>query len=440
MKLVIVLLFLVLSSDFPVVTATTNSPTDKNILIDYFTQLNQITQIGIFTCGQFNDTQNLVKLANHRNLRWFTGVQSKEVLASSRGFYLNLSCPEAVKILTIASEYNLFEKGYKWLLDSNSDQAPHEILEAVSGIRADSQISFTQNIGDVKILYDVYGYGKHLRSDVSAEVYGQWSNVKGFNLSHVPRPSLRKDFDQTELRLMIFTGVEGSSEVNDIAYFDDLYTRFGTTFDHLLQVKYFHSLNLMLREKFNLKATVTFVTHDVEQYDRLNGADMISAGAFLEQDNLEQFDFIFSKFRIEQDLFYLLTPELTSDRDYLTFLIPLDTPVWVVFILFLILLASLVKIFGLISKSNDIDVITQIVGIVTSQGVSPMPENYSLRGIFLTGLMMMLILFNLYTASLIGVILTPMADKFENSTQVLRSDIALARQNDYYTQQALEVR
>lgn len=415
-----------------------------NFLIDYFTRLYQITQIGIFSCDdKDNNVRDTVLPANNHHLRWSTKFAYENVADTVKGFYLNLSCPGTVDALNHASEQDLFGKGYHWLIEGAIGQTPHDALENLKGIRADSQISFIQSFGDEKLLNDVYAYANHLSYDIIAQPYGTWSAMKGFNLTYVPKPKHRNNFNQTEFRLMIFmmnTEQQIFSETQmDVSYFDNLYGRFGVTFDTLLQVKFFHSLNQLLREKFNFKATVSVISKDVEQYDRLNGADIISAGAFLRANNFDRYDFIFTKFKLEQGLFYLLTPELTSDRDYLTFLIPLDTPVWVVFILFLLLLAVLVKIFGMISKSNDIDVITQIVGIVTNQGVNPMPENYSLRVIFLTGLTMMLVLFNLYTASLIGVILTPPSDRFENSTQVLKSSIALARQDNYYTKEALGV-
>lgn len=155
----------------------------------------------------------------------------------------------------------------------------------------------------------------------------------------------------------------------------------------------------------------------------------------------------FNKFvYFRQNLYYLLTPEMAHERNFYTFLAPLDGPVWIVLTLFLLLIATLLKFFNYITRQSEKEseqrssIFLQIIGIVTNQGLSDVPHESSIRILTLSALVMILVLFNLYTASLLTVILTPPSDTFKNAEELLQNRVHLSRFNNSFTEIALKVR
>lgn len=103
---------------------------------------------------------------------------------------------------------------------------------------------------------------------------------------------------------------------------------------------------------------------------------------------------------------------------------------------------SYICIHKVMEKSEETDepsVLLNIFEIITNQGINDVPEQTSIRLIILSGLILMVILFNLYSASLLTVILTPPSDPYRHVHEMISSDIQMSRYNHSYAEFAVRV-
>lgn len=378
-----------------------------SLIVAYFRQQTPVQVVWV----RSSDNKELLQRLNSNGLQWSLGE------ISSGGVYFDMESDSLTQ-----NDFN-FNSSYYWLVKGQFPGAMNQF-----NLQFDTHLTFfDSNL----TLFNIWSTSKSLM----IEEMGCWNST--FMLSPTRG---ERNLSGTELETTIYVSDLSAAQNQTTALLSSNFTKEGASFQIMLQVKYFHTLNLILSEKFKFSIKISKITEDIETYGDLNETDILSAGALLNTKNLHKFHFIFSDFYLQEDLFYLLTPELVSGQDYLTFLSPLDTDVWITFCLFLLLIAALIKCFGIITQDQNVEVIIQVVGTVAMQGINPMPHNTSLRLIMLSGLVLMLVLFNLYTASLLGVILTQPKDKFHDSAGVVSSQIGLARMNNYYSEMALTVR
>lgn len=134
--------------------------------------------------------------------------------------------------------------------------------------------------------------------------------------------------------------------------------------------------------------------------------------------------------------------------DLLTFFNPLARDVWIVFFIFVLLISVMFKISyiwldKIIDRSeedkDEPSVFINIFEIITNQGINDVPLQTSIRMVILSGLILMLVLFNLYSASLLTVILMPPIDPYRHANELIASDIQLSRYAEPYAEFALQV-
>lgn len=143
-------------------------------------------------------------------------------------------------------------------------------------------------------------------------------------------------------------------------------------------------------------------------------ADIVSAGALVRSCRLDEFDYVFCRLFLRVDLYYRLTPDLVGRQKTATFLAPLAANAWLALLLVLVvIIASLVlqgkSMFGATWDSIRLFVVQSFAHI----------EKY--RIILLTSLYLVVVLFNIYSTSLLRIILTPPIDMFKSVGDVLQS-------------------
>uniref|UniRef100_A0A336MRZ3 CSON006140 protein n=1 Tax=Culicoides sonorensis TaxID=179676 RepID=A0A336MRZ3_CULSO len=201
---------------------------------------------------------------------------------------------------------------------------------------------------------------------------------------------------------------------------NELYNEPRSSFKIPLQLKYFHNMNLLLSDSFNFQIQISCTSSELG--------------------NLNENDSLYAS----------LKDDFTRKSDLLTFLAPLAKDVWITFVLFIALISTMFKISYVVLgkyRHNDDEnlrpepsVLVNVFEIITNQGVNHVPHQTSIRLVILSGLILMVILFNLYSASLLTVILTPPIDNFHNVDDVMESDIKLSRFDHAYAEYAFQLR
>lgn len=141
--------------------------------------------------------------------------------------------------------------------------------------------------------------------------------------------------------------------------------------------------------------------------------DIISAGALVRGCRLAEFDYIFCRLFLRVDLYYRLTPDLVNQKKVI-FLAPLEWNAWLVFVLVLILIVGSLVLHG----DALLDGLWALIQLISVQAFTVISKY---RVILLTSLYLIVVLFNIYSTSLLKIILTPPIDSFKGVGDIFQS-------------------
>uniref|UniRef100_A0A336MGY3 CSON015140 protein n=1 Tax=Culicoides sonorensis TaxID=179676 RepID=A0A336MGY3_CULSO len=324
----------------------------------------------------------------------------------SKGIYLDCTCSECDFVIKMISKQNNLKILNSWLI-LNGHIPVNDLMKNLR-IDSDFKVIFTQE--NSTNFYEIIGF-YNIEGKLYNISYAKW-NAKNKELifQDPVKNSLnflnRGNFYNVPIKTGFY--ISNSSMKTDSMSLDmlnELYNEPRSSFKIPLQLKYFHNMNLLLSDSFNFQIQIS------------------CAGS--ELGNLNENDSLYESLKDAKD-------------------------VWITFVLFIALISAMFKIsYVFLGKYRDNDeenvrpepsVLVNVFEIVTNQGVNHVPHQTSIRLVILSGLILMVILFNLYSASLLTVILTPPIDNFHNVDDVMESDIKLSRFDHAYAEYAFQLR
>lgn len=174
-----------------------------------------------------------------------------------------------------------------------------------------------------------------------------------------------------------------------------------------------------------------------------NEADLITGGAIPKVCRLKEFDYVYWKGIIAANLYYRLTPDLEASSDQMVFLSPFDSLIWTSLICMLGLIWILMVVFfpdSPLQSSATSNASVFVVQLLTMQALNPLPSKLPAKICSATSLLLMLVIFTLYSTSLLKIMLAKPKEKFKDANEVLKSGINVARYDLLFVQTSLESR
>ncbi|XP_037910401.1 uncharacterized protein LOC119651108 isoform X2 [Hermetia illucens] len=344
-----------------------------------------------------------------------------------------------------ASNYGYFNKSYQWLLVDSENIGLINFKNATHGIGLNAQVTYG-NTSSVEMfsLYDLHSKGQHLKAPLIANEYARWSENKGFAvdfpMEFVQGVQNRRNFHGQNLRGVVVIDRDDiePTQANDIL----------STPSKLVGVtafsKYHYNLVKILQQFYNFSVNYR-ITHGWagrlpgSQFRlgllgvvQRNEADVAASGMFNRINRLPEFDTIHESWKLELAFLYRMTGELKDgQKSGGSFLLPFDDNVWIVSCVFVALMGLAWKIIVFLEKyhcrlEKRCNVVVNALSIVCQQGLNQTPERTSTRIISFAFLLFSMIMYNFYTSSVVGGLLSTRVKGPQNLSELAASPLILS--------------
>ncbi|XP_065088198.1 ionotropic receptor 75a [Ochlerotatus camptorhynchus] len=272
-------------------------------------------------------------------------------------------------------------------------------------------------------LLDIYAPGKHLCKDVYQLKFAEWNKYEGtVIIPEFSRFNSRRNFNG--LRLRGVTVIDRDNLTSDDV--DGILSAPGREQGVVFFIKYHYALLSMLREYHNFTIKYRIArgwAGRLKSGYRLgllgilsrNEADVATTGVFQRLNRHAEFDFIHHSWEFSAGFLYRMTPLLRDSSGTGSFFTPFDNMVWMVSAVTIIAVLLVLKLASLIitrlkryePNSSFITYAVDIIATVAQQGVSNQVSNrVSIRIIIFSLLFLTLLLYNYYTSSVVGSLLS----------------------------------
>ncbi|XP_065356151.1 ionotropic receptor 75a [Calliphora vicina] len=170
-----------------------------------------------------------------------------------------------------------------------------------------------------------------------------------------------------------------------------------------------------------------------------NEADIGASASYNRINRFADFDIIQQSWKFESSFLFLFTPNLNAHNKRGNFLAPFEPPVWTVTLVTLITLIiiwvfieHIARYLSNTSISNGnpngymYGVPLNVVAAICQQGLDPIPREISSRIITITTFIFSLVMYNYYTSSVVGGLLSNTAQGPTTVEEITSSDLRLS--------------
>ncbi|EAT34617.1 AAEL013153-PA [Aedes aegypti] len=293
-------------------------------------------------------------------------------------------------------------------------------------MNSDITVALPKNASDESFdLLAVYSPGRHLCKDTYQYKYGEWNMKNGVIV--VPGFSIyneRADFKG--LRLRGVTVIDRNNVTSEDV--DRILSAAGRQQGVVLFIKYHYAILAILRDYHNFTIHYRIArgwAGRLKSGFRLgllgimarNEADVATTGILHRTNRHAEFDFIHFSWEFTTGFLYRMTPQLRDSSGSGSFWTPFDGMVWlasavtvitVLFVLKLVLLIiSKIKLYEPTRNGPFMSYIVDVIATIAQQGSSnQVSGRISIRIIIFSLLFLTLLLYNYYTSSVVGGLLS----------------------------------
>ncbi|XP_052854509.1 ionotropic receptor 75a isoform X3 [Drosophila gunungcola] len=363
---------------------------------------------------------------------------------------VNARCSGSSELLFEASENRYFNKSYQWCIWGVDLDVQSLFPLKLNYVGPNAQITYVNETNDGYAYWDVHSKGRHLKSQLEihliATLINGTINIIS-DITHLQSIDFRGQFNGLTLR-----GASVIDKENIISneQIESILSRPTKDSGVAAFIKYHYELLGLLRERFNF--TVNFrnsrgwagrLGNTTFRLGLLgivmrNEADIAASGAFNRINRFAEFDIIHQSWKFETAFLYRYTPDLfTPGGDSAAwagnFLSPFSARVWFFSLLTLAAFSIIWVLFEVIDgkfldkrdnsqkqetstecalnakdklKAACIERVLQTFGACCQQGMDPNPKDRSVRFLVMTLFLFSLVMYNYYTSSVVGGLLS----------------------------------
>ncbi|SPP81586.1 blast:Glutamate receptor U1 [Drosophila guanche] len=351
---------------------------------------------------------------------------------------VNTRCNGAIGILADASVNKYFNKTYQWLLWGVGVKVENLLPLELEYVGPNAQITYVNKTSNKYYLWDIHSKGRHLQSALELQLIATLTNYDGhFYLNIVE--------DIFKLQSTIYRGQFNGLTLRGVSVIDKEEVTTNEQIEAILSrptkdsgvaafIKYHYELLGLLRDRFNFTVNfrnargwagrlgnTTFRLGLLGIVER-NEADIAASGAFNRLNRFAEFDIIHQSWKFETAFLYRFTPDLDSHGKSGNFLAPFSKAVWILIIVSLTIFSIMWVLFEIINtklstpsdkknialklENSWAERVLQTFAALCQQGLDPIPKDYPSRFVVITIFLFSLVMYNYYTSSVVGGLLS----------------------------------
>ncbi|KAH8282724.1 hypothetical protein KR054_009323, partial [Drosophila jambulina] len=418
-----------------------------SVLTNFVVNLVNTNHVILFSCS-VNDFQDapatlmalnkLVSVVNLNEYYSLPSILTRESHARTT-VVVNARCNGTFEFLSEVSENRYFNKTYQWLLWGVDLEVQSLFPLELTYVGPNAQITYVNKTENGYAYWDIHSKGRHLRSVLEVNLIGTITNGimnKVCDMSYLQSIDFRGQFNGITLR---GASVIDKDDIISNEQIEAILSRPTKDSGVAAFIKYHYELLTLLRERFNF--TVNFrnsrgwagrLGNTTFRLGLLgivmrNEADIAASGAFNRINRFAEFDIIHQSWKFETAFLYRYTPDLDTHGSSGNFLSPFSDRVWIFSVLTVVAVSIIWVLFEIIGKKlqrrkvepllnvekDKLDIkttcverILQTFGAMCQQGLDPTPRDHSVRFLVITLFLFSLVMYNYYTSSVVGGLLS----------------------------------
>ncbi|XP_026844116.1 ionotropic receptor 75a-like [Drosophila persimilis] len=335
---------------------------------------------------------------------------------------VNTRCNGAAGLLADASANKYFNKTYQWVFWGVGVEVKYLLPLELDYIGPNAQITYVNKTSNDYCLWDIHSKGRHLQSPLQLQLIATVTNYEGSSYLNIARDIFK--LQSTEYRGQ-FNGItlRGASVIDqeDITtneQIEAILSRSTKDSGVAAFIKYHYELVGLLRDRFNFSVNfrnsrgwagrlgnTTFRLGLLGVVKR-DEADIAASGAFNRLNRFAEFDTIHQSWKFEAAFIYRFTPDLDTHGKSGNFLAPFSKAVWFLILVSLIVFSVIWKCYALTIQSSWAESFLQSFAALCQQGLDPIPKDHSSRFVVITIFLFSLVIYNYYTSSVVGGLLS----------------------------------
>ncbi|XP_016963044.1 ionotropic receptor 75a [Drosophila biarmipes] len=365
---------------------------------------------------------------------------------------VNARCSGTSELLFEASENRYFNKTYQWFLWGVDIEVETLFPYKLKYVGPNAQITYVNKSDKGYAYWDIHSKGRHLKSPLEINFIATLTNDT-LNIARdiflLQSIDFRGQFNGITLR---GASVIDKEDIISNEQIESILSRPTKDAGVAAFIKYHYELLGLLRDRFNF--TVNFrnsrgwagrLGNSTFRLGLLgivmrNEADIAASGAFNRINRFAEFDIIHQSWKFETAFLYRYTPDLDTHGKSGNFLSPFSDRVWFFSLLTLAAFCITWIIFEIIDiniffhrgdssqkqeglnrklenelnakkgklclKTTCIERVLQTFGACCQQGLDPNPRDRSVRFLVMTLFLFSLVMYNYYTSSVVGGLLS----------------------------------
>ncbi|XP_058449247.1 ionotropic receptor 75a [Malaya genurostris] len=362
---------------------------------------------------------------------------------------IDYSCHRSFAVLEKFSDLHYFNITYSWLFLSDYDTTAEvdNLLGSLKSIQMNSDITVFEKVESLNEtrydMIDVYAKGRHLCKDIYKHKYGSWSSDKRMKIVNgYSRYYARYNFEKLQLRGVAVIDRDNVSSTD----VDGILSAPGSVEGVVVFVQYHYSLLSILRDYHNFRIKYRITRGWAGRLNngyRLgllgiltrNEADVAATGIFQKKNRHAEFDVIHISWEFSSGFIYRITPQLSGASGGGNFFAPFDDKVWIASSATMLIVLIVLRFSSLIFSrafrdESDIAVVAHFLDTVASiaqQGLSnTVSRRIPIRIILLTLIVLNLVLYNYYTSSVVGGLLSSPGKGPQTMREIVESPLTIS--------------
>ncbi|XP_034668247.1 ionotropic receptor 75a [Drosophila subobscura] len=429
-----------------------------SVLTSFIVKLVRTNEVIIFSCSDKDlrlvtsalmENDQFVNYV-HMSQRYYLDFLLSRNSHGRTSVIVNTKCNGAVGILADASLNKYFNKTYQWLLWGVGVEVEHLLPLELEYVGPNAQITYVNKTSNKYYLWDIHSKGRHLQSALELQLIATVTNYDGHfylnileDIFKLQSTEYRAQFNGLTLRGV---SVIDKEEVTTNEQIEAIHSRPTKDSGVAAFIKYHYELIGLLRDRFNFTVNfrnargwagrlgnTTFRLGLLGIVER-NEADIAASGAFNRLNRFAEFDVIHQSWKFESAFLYRFTPDLDSHEKSGSFLAPFSKAVWILIIVSLTIFSIMWVLFEIInsklstpsdnSKIRNVahtepqkniplkmenscaERVLQTFAALCQQGLDPIPKDYPSRFVVITIFVFSLVMYNYYTSSVVGGLLS----------------------------------
>ncbi|EDX04534.1 GD23694 [Drosophila simulans] len=369
-----------------------------------------------------------VSVVNLNQSYSLTSILTRENYART-SVLVNARCSGSSDLLFEASENRYFNKTYQWFLWGVDLEVRSLFPLNLNYVGPNAQITYVNETTDGYAYWDIHSKGRHLKSHLEINLIATLINDTlniACDIFHLQSIDFRGQFNGLTLR---GASVIDKEDIISNEQIESILSRPTKDAGVAAFIKYHYELLGLLRERFNF--TVNFrnsrgwagrLGNTTFRLGLLgivmrNEADIAASGAFNRINRFAEFDTIHQSWKFETAFLYRYTSDLDTHGKSGNFLSPFSDRVWLFCLLTLGAFSIIWVLFEIIDckilrrrvNSQKLEQLNQkrpTFGACCQQGLDPNPVDRSVRFLVMTLFLFSLVMYNYYTSSVVGGLLS----------------------------------